>query len=92
MTRPLTSEVRRAMLSMLVICLPMKSLRQILLVKNPAREGYSKILLVLLSWKKKGTPQGVEMSSHRKGLLEHHPCFFPRLRYRYTVLDIDINK
>lgn len=93
MTRLLTSEVSRAVLSMLVICLPMKSLPQILLVKIPLREGYSKILLILLSWgKKKIITRGVEMSSHRIGLLEHHPCSFPRLRYRHTVLDINISK
>lgn len=88
----LTSEVSRAVLSMLGICLPVKSLPQILLVKIPAREGYSKILLILLPWKKKKVTQGVEMNSHRKGLLEHHPSSFPRSRYRHSVLDININK
>lgn len=39
MTILLTSEVSRAVLRVLVICMPLKSLPQILLVKIPATEG-----------------------------------------------------
>lgn len=46
MTRPLTSEVSRAVLSVLVICFPVP---QILLVKIPTSEGCSQVLLILLS-------------------------------------------
>lgn len=48
MTGPLTSEDSRAAVSMVVICLPVQSLPQILLMKIPARRGYSKTLLILL--------------------------------------------
>lgn len=59
---------------------------------NPSQGWLLKDFINTSALEKKKVTQGVEINSHRKGLLEHHPSSFPRSRYRHSVLDININK
>lgn len=65
--------------------------------ENSCQEGLLKDFIntsSLLCWKKtkQTLAQGAEMSSFKKGLLEHHTHFFPRSEYGLSVLDINFNK